>query len=409
MASIGYIRQSRRADLDVALSPEQQAADIARLAAHDGTDPETVTIYRDLGRSGGQDKERLRSGYQGMLTQLASGGVEVIYSKALTRLARSVTELYRVLRLAQEHGTRIHTAKEGVMDPASPIGKAQFGMLAVFAEFERDLAVERARDNVAMRRTRGERMGRVPYGERPGDQPEAILDAYRESGGSLNGTALLLNEREIKSWAGVLWTGPALRLVIKRLVPGTIPNRASRGVKPSSPFLLYRLLRCACGQTMTGSRPAGRRTVYRCHTAGTTPDHQRPWLLRESVILPWIKAEAARLRPPTEPVALADSTEAQQAILREDVDRLRVAFLARLIDEPEMLVERRRIDEALARLDFEGRIVTVPGVTWTAEPRVVNRELRALWASIQLDAEMRPVAADWLLPPEWIGPPLVAD
>ena len=116
--------------------------------------------------------------------------------------------------------------------------------------------------------------------------------------------------------------------------------------------------------------------------------------------------EALRLRPPKDRIALAESTAVQQGVLREQVDSLRVAFMARLMDEPEMLAERRQIDEALAQLDLRGRIVTVPVVTWNAEPRVVNRELRALWGSIQLDGDMQPVAADWLLPAEWIGPPL---
>lgn len=144
MRAIGYIRQSRRADLDVALSPEQQRTDILKLAARDDLSPENVIIHSDLGRSGARGKEGLRSGYLRALEALEAGGIDVLYAKTLTRLARSVTELYRLLRVCQDQGVKIITSKEGVMDPGTPIGKAQFGMLAVFAEFERDLAVERA-------------------------------------------------------------------------------------------------------------------------------------------------------------------------------------------------------------------------------------------------------------------------
>jgi len=124
----------------------------------------------------------------------------------------------------------------------------------------------------------------------------------------------------------------------------------------------------------------------------------------ESRVLEWAIIQATRLRPPTDRVALAESTEAEQVALRARVDRLRVAFLAGLIDEPEMLAEKREIDEALTRLDLRGRVVTVPAIRWDREPREVNRALRLMWSAVQLDGDMRPVAADWQVPPDWIAP-----
>ncbi|MGZ6328963.1 MAG: hypothetical protein ACXWN2_09690, partial [Candidatus Limnocylindrales bacterium] len=66
MTAIGYIRQSRRADLDLALSYDSQLAAIHRLAQRDGIARDQITILADMGRSGGRGKERLRAGYQSL-------------------------------------------------------------------------------------------------------------------------------------------------------------------------------------------------------------------------------------------------------------------------------------------------------------------------------------------------------
>ena len=47
--------------------------------------------------------------------------------------------------------------------------------IALFAAFVRDMAVEAAIENAEERRRRGERMGRIPYGDRPGDQPDKVI------------------------------------------------------------------------------------------------------------------------------------------------------------------------------------------------------------------------------------------
>jgi DNA invertase Pin-like site-specific DNA recombinase len=65
MSAYGYFRQSRRADLDVDLSPEQQRRDIEALAARDGAT--IAAIFEDLGKSGGRGKEQRRHGYQELL------------------------------------------------------------------------------------------------------------------------------------------------------------------------------------------------------------------------------------------------------------------------------------------------------------------------------------------------------
>lgn len=417
--AIGYVRQSRRADLDcavcgepdgprhdsghefrsVALSPEQQRDTIRKLAARDGIAPESVTIFEDLGRSGGKGKERMRPGYQQALAAIEGGAVDVLYALSLTRIARSTPELYRVAQLAQDRGVRLVFAKEGILDPTAPLGKAQFGMMAVFAEFERDLAVERARDNVAARRSRGERMGRVPYGSRPGDDPEAVIAAYSEAG-SLNGAALLLNGRKVRSHLGRQWQGTTVRKVLERHAPGLIPHGIARGVKQSSPFLFYRLIRCHCGTTMTASRDMARggRVVYRCHAADTNPSHARPYRITEATIRPWIEAEVARLSPP-ENVETTGQDGKRDALLAKR-DRVVDLYADGVIDKAQRAQRLAAIDDELGKLDTVRQVLAVPTIDWSWPAETLNPVLRALFRSVDLGPDMQPVRADWTVP-DW--------
>jgi DNA invertase Pin-like site-specific DNA recombinase len=401
----GYIRQSRRADLGVALSPEEQRRDIATLAQRDGVT--VAAVFEDLGRSGGKGKERLRAGYQDLLALLEGGQATTIYTKTLTRLGRSARELFRLLDAAEASGCRIVTMKEGVLDPRTPIGKAQFGMLAVFAEFERDLAVERARDNVAERRVRGEVMGRRPYGDADGQDAQRVLDTFLVAG-SFGGTATRLNAEGVPSHLGRKWSAAAVRLVVARRDPGLIPHRPQRGRKSSGGFLFFGLLRCSHdGALLTGSHSSrGTRTIrYKCHRGESDPGHPRPLSIAETAILPWAHEEAARLRPPRDLVALGESQDEARAALYERLDRIRVAFVAGLYrDEAEMLAEKAEVDAGLTRLDLQGRVVSVPAVAWDREAAEVNRTLRTLWGHVQLGADLRPLDADWLLPPSWVAP-----
>jgi DNA invertase Pin-like site-specific DNA recombinase len=417
MTSIGYVRQSRKADLDVALSPESQRQDIRRLAERDGLDPDDVLIYEDLGRSGGAGKERLRDGYQAVLAAVGSGSVDVVYTKALTRIARSVTELYRVLRLAQEHGTRIVTAKEGVMDPTTPIGKAQFGMMAVFAEFERDLAVERAKDNVALRRARGERMGGRPYGDRSGDDPALVLAYYRKAG-TYNGAAAALNADGIPSPYGgqgrvnartgtpMRWSGTGVRVVLERHHPNAIPARTPRGRRHVPTYVFWRLLRCPCGGWMTGSTWRGVR-VYRCHRAEADRSHPRPAYISEATVREWAEPEAERFLKPAGVELAAQDTE--RAALVAERDRIVRLFTRGTIDEPTMDGMVAEVDDRLAVLDTTARIVELPSTTidwdrWSTDD--IRAVLRSLWSAVRLehrDSRLEVAEAEWKVPTEWVA------
>lgn len=74
------------------------------------------------------------------LGDLRSGDTFVIYK--LDRLARSTKELYEISEDLNDRGIQFASLKDNI-DTSTASGKAMFGMLAIFAEFERGLIQER--------------------------------------------------------------------------------------------------------------------------------------------------------------------------------------------------------------------------------------------------------------------------
>ena len=112
----------------------------------------------------------------------------VVYS--LSRLGRSTQDILAIADRLDRAGADLVSVSESI-DTTNAAGKMVFRLLAVLAEFERDLASERTRAALAHKRRRGEKTGgRVPFGYRVRDgllvpipeQQEAIrigLDLYR--------------------------------------------------------------------------------------------------------------------------------------------------------------------------------------------------------------------------------------
>jgi len=102
-------------------------------------------------------RKKDRTELQHALKAATKGDRFVVYK--LDRLARSMKELYR---LTDEMNTRgidfvsIHDS----FDTTIPTGRAMFGMLAVFAEFECDIIQQRTKAGLEAARKRGRLGGR---------------------------------------------------------------------------------------------------------------------------------------------------------------------------------------------------------------------------------------------------------
>ena len=85
--------------------------------------------------------------------------IDVVLVWRLDRWGRSVTDLLATLQELEHLGVGFVSLTEA-LDLTTPAGRAMAGLLAVFAEFERELLKERVRAGLAHARQNGKRLGR---------------------------------------------------------------------------------------------------------------------------------------------------------------------------------------------------------------------------------------------------------
>ena len=162
-----------------------------------------------------------REGLQGALTlACAEGAALVVYS--LSRLARSTRDAIEIAERLEKAGADLVSLTERI-DTTTAAGKMVFRMLAVLAEFERDLVSERTAAALAHKRAKGERVGQVPFGYRLAsdgvhleeDEAEqatlADLATMRAAGWSWRRIAEELNARGVTTKTGKRWTWQTTR------------------------------------------------------------------------------------------------------------------------------------------------------------------------------------------------------
>jgi DNA invertase Pin-like site-specific DNA recombinase len=113
-------------------------------------------IYTDHGLTG---TNRSRPGLDQALAAVRAGDTLVV--PKLDRLARSVPDARAIADALQMRGVKLALGSS-VHDPADPMGKMFFNILATFAEFEADLIRLRTREGMAIARAKGKLRGKQP-------------------------------------------------------------------------------------------------------------------------------------------------------------------------------------------------------------------------------------------------------
>src|SRR5215510_15483490 len=80
----------------------------------------------------------------------------------IDRLARSTSDLYRIISELTEKGVAFKVVDDPSIDTTSRTGKLVMGILALIAEFENDIRRERQMDGIAKAKERGVHFGRRP-------------------------------------------------------------------------------------------------------------------------------------------------------------------------------------------------------------------------------------------------------
>src|SRR2546423_11517316 len=113
-------------------------------------------IYMDRGLTG---TTRARPGLDQALAAVRAGDTLVV--PTLDRLARSVPDARQIADALVARGVKLALGTS-VYDPADPMGKMFFNILATFAEFEVDLLRMRTREGMAVARAKGKLRGKQP-------------------------------------------------------------------------------------------------------------------------------------------------------------------------------------------------------------------------------------------------------
>lgn len=85
---------------------------------------------------------------------------DIIIVTELSRLSRSVKDLFTLVDIIHRKGANIKSLKELWVDTTSPQGKLLFTVFAGVSEFERDLISQRTKEGLASARARGRKGGR---------------------------------------------------------------------------------------------------------------------------------------------------------------------------------------------------------------------------------------------------------
>lgn len=136
-------------------NPAVQLYDLREWCAREGH--RIVVEYVD--RKTGKNTNRPQ--LQKMLRDIERGlqDIDAVVVWRLDRFGRSVRDLYNLCELLKSAGVSLISKKDG-FDLSSSGGKLLFGILAVFAEFERNVIAERTAAGLALARSEGRVPGR---------------------------------------------------------------------------------------------------------------------------------------------------------------------------------------------------------------------------------------------------------
>jgi len=221
--AIGYVRVSTDKQAEEGISLEAQQARIEAWCIANGY--ELLNVFVDAGISGKRADNR--PALQDALTAACANGAALIcYS--LSRLSRSTKDTITLAdRLAKSNADLVSLSER--IDTTTAAGRMVFRMLAVLSEFERDLVSERTCAAMQYKKSKCERVGKIPFGyDLAGDgialtpnsreqEALAIIQELRSNGLSLRRIAAELTRRGVKTKGGKSgWSHTTIQRIVQR-------------------------------------------------------------------------------------------------------------------------------------------------------------------------------------------------
>jgi len=218
--AIGYIRVSSAQQAQEGASLEAQQAKIQQWCLANGY--ELVNVFKDEGISG--KRMDTRQGLQDALATIKKGNAFVFYS--MSRVARSTKDMLSIGDLiAKKRADMVSVIED--FDTTSASGKLMFQMLAVLAEFERNLVGERTATVLQNKKAnRQVYTNQTPYGfkavngrlEQVKQEVKVVAEIQqaRAKGQTLQAIADNLNSRGIPTKTNKQWQPATIHLLLQR-------------------------------------------------------------------------------------------------------------------------------------------------------------------------------------------------
>ena len=168
-----------------------------------------VEIYEEPGISA---KDTNRPAFQKMLRDVKAGLIDTVMVTELSRISRSVTDFLNFVEELNKHGADFICLQYD-FDTTSPAGKVFMTIIMALAQFERELTVERIKNNIYARSLRGllsggrpflgydkdpDRSGSLITNDKEAELVKEIFALYLRMG-SVSGVAKELNEKGFRN------------------------------------------------------------------------------------------------------------------------------------------------------------------------------------------------------------------
>ena len=209
-AVLGYARVSTEEQAVGGVSLEAQRAKIKEYAAANGIN--LVEVVLDEGISGKRTDNR--PGLQSAMKRLDSGEVGGLVVLKLDRLSRSTRDILDLVDQFMKRGWNLHSICEQI-DTETANGRFVLTILAGLSQMEREQIGERTRLALAYKKSKGERVGSVPYGWQLAEDKRLLLENPAEQG-------------VIRLVSELRQSGLSLRAIVGHLNDSQIPARGER-------------------------------------------------------------------------------------------------------------------------------------------------------------------------------------
>jgi DNA invertase Pin-like site-specific DNA recombinase len=169
-----YLRVSTRDQ-----TTDNQERELRAAAARMGH--EVVEVYCDHAISGGKGRDK-RPAFDKLHKDAARRKFDLVMAWSVDRLGRSLQDLVAFLEHLRATRVELFLHQQG-LDTTTPAGRAMFGMLSVFAEFEKAIIRERIAAGMARAQERGTKSGKAIGRPRIDERTRAAIRAAYVAGG----------------------------------------------------------------------------------------------------------------------------------------------------------------------------------------------------------------------------------